>query len=60
MNMATPALGPSLGMAPAGTCTVDVILLEARRINAEISGAILYDAERRLRALAHDFARADR
>ena len=21
MNMATPALGPSLGMAPAGTCT---------------------------------------
>src|SRR4029453_2162813 len=34
----------------------DVHLLETRRINTEIGGAILYDAERRLRALAHDFA----
>ncbi len=35
MNMATPALGPSFGIAPAGTCTWMSRLLEARRVDAE-------------------------
>ena len=35
---------------------VDVALLEAARVDAERRGAVLHDRQRRLRALAHDFA----
>src|SRR6516164_8192012 len=54
-NMATPALGPSLGMAPAGTwmCTSD---FSNRVTSKPRSGARLRQRERRLRAFPHHLA----
>jgi hypothetical protein len=43
-------------MSIATPAHVDVALLEATGIDAERAGAILDDAESRLRALAHDLA----
>src|SRR5262245_58353385 len=45
-----------LGNSAGRHMHVDVRLLKARHVNAKIGGTILDDAERRLRALAHDFA----
>jgi hypothetical protein len=56
MNIATPALGPSFGVAPAGTCTWMSLVLEQGGIDAEDYRLVLHEAERRLRAFLHDVA----
>ena len=56
MNMATPALGPSFGIAPAGTWMWMSLFSKRAGVDAERGGAVLDDAERRLRALLHHVA----
>ena len=56
MNIATPALGPSFGIAPAGTCTWMSLLSNSAGVDAEPSRARLDQRQRRLRALLHDVA----
>ena len=56
MNMATPALGPSFGIAPAGTWTWMSLFSKRLGIDAERDGAVLDDAERGLRAFLHHVA----
>ena len=55
-NIATPALGPSFGMAPAGTwmCTSD--FSNRPGVDAELRRARLHQGERRLRAFLHHVA----
>ena len=55
MNIATPALGPSFGVAPAGT-SMWMSVFSKRGTSIPSSGAILDDAERGLRAFLHHVA----
>ena len=52
MNMATPALGPSLGVAPAGTCTW-ISVLPNNSGSIPSAAPVLHQAERRLGAFLH-------
>ncbi len=56
MNMATPALGPSLGTAPCGNVDVDVALGEEFGIDAEALGAGADQAIGGRRGFFHDVA----
>ena len=56
VNIATPALGPSFGVAPAGTWTWMSLFSNIEGVDAELSGAALDQGQRRLRALAHHVA----
>ena len=56
MNMATPALGPSLGMAPAGTCTWMSDFSNTLCSTPSDDARALTRLERRLRALLHHVA----
>ena len=56
VNIATPAEGPSFGIAPAGTWTWMSLALEQLRVDPEPDRAALDQRQRRLRALAHDLA----
>ena len=52
-NMATPALGPSLGTAPAGTCTWTSHCASSCGSSPELSGARAQQTKRRGRRLFH-------
>ena len=56
VNIATPALGPSLGVAPAGTWMWMSLFSNSARVDAQRGGAVLHQAQRGLRALAHHVA----
>ena len=56
MNIATPALGPSFGMAPAGTWIWMSLFSKRLAIDAERRGAVLDERQRRLRAFLHHVA----
>ena len=56
VNIATPALGPSLGVAPAGTWTWRSLLLEEMRGSRPSCSTRDHDDERRLRRLLHHVA----
>ncbi len=54
--MVTPADGPSLGMAPAGTCTCRSFWCEEGRVDAERRGLRADVADGGARRLLHDVA----
>ena len=56
VNIATPALGPSFGVAPAGTWMWMSLFANSAGVDAERCGAVLHDAQRGLRTFPHDFA----
>ena len=54
--MATPAEGPSFGVAPSGTCTLDVALVKQGRLNAEGERAHAHVRRRRRDQFLHHVA----
>ena len=54
--IATPALGPSFGIAPAGTCTCTSESVMTFGLDPERVGVPLHEGQRRLHALLHDVA----
>ena len=56
MNIATPALGPSFGVAPAGTWIWMSVFSNRLGVDAQRGGAVLDDRERRLGAFPHHLA----
>ena len=56
VNIATPAEGPSLGIAPAGTWMWMSLLSNSFCVDAEARGLALDQRQRRLRALLHHLA----
>ena len=57
MNIATPALGPSFGVAPAGTWTWMSFFSKSAGSMPSRDGAALDQGQRSLRALAHHVAK---